>query len=303
MSPRGDLLVVGSLGLDTIITPERQVSEVLGGSSTYFALAAGFFANVKLVSVVGTDFPDEYRSLLAERGIDLEGLEVAAGKTFRWTGRYKEDMNTRITLETHLNVFGEFQPRLPESYRGVPYIFLANGPPETQITTLSQMQAPRFIMVDTMNLWIDHHREPLEALLKEVDGLVINDEEAVLLSGQVSLPRAGRDIMQMGPRTVIIKKGSHGVLLCEDEGCFALPAYPLEHVIDPTGAGDAFAGALMGYLASTDELSPANLRRAVAYGTATAAFACEDFSVERLTQISRADIDQRVEQLRELTSF
>jgi sugar/nucleoside kinase (ribokinase family) len=299
----GHLLVVGSTGLDTIHTPLAQVMEVLGGSSTYFSIAASFFTNVRLVSVVGNDFPKAHRELLRRFNVDLDGLEVAAGETFRWTGRYMADMNTRETLETQLNVFGDFDPKVPEAYRKTPYVFLANGAPHTQASVLRQVEKPKFVVIDTMNLWINQNRQELEDLLQQVDALVINDEEAEMLSGKSTMLTAAKEIIAMGPRTLIIKKGSHGAMLFQETRFFALPAFPLDMVNDPTGAGDSFAGAFMGYLAATDSLDHDNLRRALAYGTVTAAFTCQDFSVRALERIRREDLDRRMEMLRDMTHF
>jgi sugar/nucleoside kinase (ribokinase family) len=297
MADEQELLVVGSIGIDTIETPHGNVDSVLGGSCIYFACAASNFCRVNLVGVVGTDFPDEDRAVLEERNIDLDGLEVQEGKTFRWTGRYADDMNSRETLDTQLNVFGEFQPKVPEHYRDSTYLFLANGVPDIQASVLDQVKKPAFTMLDTMDLWMNISLDSLTALLKRVDALVINDEEAQQLSGKTNLQDAARDILKMGPETLIIKKGSHGSVLVQEEGYFALPAFPLESVIDPTGAGDSFAGALMGYVTATHDTSHENLRRAVAYGTVTAAYTCEGFSVDALRKNTRADLDARFEQL------
>lgn len=301
MSDGPELLVVGSIGIDTIRTPHGDAEDVLGGSCTYFAYAAGFFCRVNLVGVVGTDFSDANRGILGERNVDLDGLEVQEGETFRWTGRYLDDMNTRETLDTQLNVFADFQPKIPERYRQAKYLFLANGPSDTQAAVLDQVDKPALTMLDTMDLWIDISRRSLTALLARVDAMVLNDEEAQLLSGKINLVEAAREILAMGPKTLIIKKGSHGAVLVQDEGYFALPAYPLEHVVDPTGAGDSFAGALMGHLTATDDASHDNLRRALAYATVTASYTCEGFSVEALRKISRDDIDARYEQFARMT--
>lgn len=303
MTTRGEVLVVGSIGLDTIITPAGQVSDAMGGSAIYFACAASLFSGVNLVGVAGTDYPEKYKDMIRARGVDLSGLEIADGRTFRWTGRYHEDMDTRETIETQLNVFEHFQPKIPQGYVDDRYIFLANGAPETQASVLDQVASPKFIMLDTMNLWIEIARPALVDLLGKVDALVINDEEALMLTGSTSLIRAAEEILEMGPRTLIVKKGSNGAMLLQKGLYFALPAFPLQTVVDPTGAGDCFAGALMGHLACTDDVSHENLRRAIAYGTATASFTCEGFGVDGICAATREDVEERYHRLAEMTKF
>jgi sugar/nucleoside kinase (ribokinase family) len=298
------LLVVGSIGIDTIEAPTGVATDVLGGAATYFSYAASFFTPVRLVGVVGDDFPAEHRRLLESRNIDTTGLEVRpGGKTFRWRGKYSADMNSRETLEVHLNVLGDFNPRLPESYRSAPFVFLANGAPTTQLAVLEQMHQPKLAVADTMDLWIKSQHDELRRLLKRIDGLVINDQEARMLAGTDNLVQAGRSIQAMGPRFVVLKKGEHGAMFFSRDETYVMPAYPTPDVIDPTGAGDSFAGGYMGFIASNGDSNPARLKQAMAYGTVTASFTVEGFSLDRLAQISRADIDRRFEDYRRMTAF
>jgi sugar/nucleoside kinase (ribokinase family) len=297
------ILVVGSVAFDTIETPNGRADEVLGGSAAYFAVAASYFAPVKLVAVVGDDFPAHERAFLASRDIDLTGLTVAKGRTFRWTGRYHEDMNVRDTLDLQLNVFSDFSPVLPASFRDASLVFLANINPGLQASVLDQLTRPRLIACDTISHWIEGARSELEALLKKVDMFVINDEEARLLSGERNVVRAARKILEMGPRTLLIKRGEYGVLLFSPNSVFAVPAYPLEEVFDPTGAGDSFAGGFLGYLAYINNLSEANLRKAIVYGSVVASFVVEDFSLRRLQTLTRDDIERRYRQFVSLTEF
>jgi len=291
------------VAFDTIETPYGRAEEVLGGSAAYFAVAASYFARVKLVAVVGADFPAHERAFLASRDIDLEGLEVRKGRTFRWSGRYHEDMNVRDTLDLQLNVFSDFSPVLPARYRNAPFVFLASINPGLQGGVLDQLTQPRLIACDTISHWIEGARPELEALLKKVEVLIINDEEARLLSGEHNLVRAARKILALGPRTLLVKRGEYGVLLFSANSVFAVPAYPLEEVIDPTGAGDSFAGGFLGFLARSGDLSEANLRRAIVYGSVVASFVVEDFSLRRLHTLTRDDIDQRYRQFVSLTEF
>jgi sugar/nucleoside kinase (ribokinase family) len=297
------ILVVGSVAFDTIETPYGRAEEVLGGSAAYFAVAASYFAPVKLVAVVGEDFPAHERALLASRDIDLEGLEVRKGRTFRWTGKYHEDMNLRDTLDLQLNVFSDFSPVLPAGYRDAPFVFLANINPGLQGGVLDQLTRPRLIVCDTMNHWIEGARSALEVLLRRIEVLVINDEEARLLSGERNLVRAARKILALGPHTLLVKRGEYGVLLFSANSVFAVPAYPLEEVFDPTGAGDAFAGGFLGHLAHSDDLSEAGLRKAIVYGSVVASFVVEDFSLRRLHTLTRDDIERRYRQFVSLTEF
>ena len=297
------LVVVGSVALDTLETPLGRAAEVLGGAASYFAIAASFFGPVQMVGVVGDDFPRRELDWFARRGIDLAGLEVRPGKSLRWTGRYHEDMNVRDTLAFEPNVFDGFSPTLPDAYRGADFVFLANIAPALQARVLDQVRAPRLVGADTMNLWITTTRSELDALLRRVPLLMLNDEEARLLSGERNMVRAARRILAMGPESVMIKRGEYGVLYFSGESVFAVPAYPLEEVFDPTGAGDAFAGGVMGYLASAGDLSPAGLRRAIVYGSVLASFTVEAFSLERLRTLTREDIDRRYRQFISLTAF
>src|SRR5213080_918443 len=294
------IAVVGSVAFDTIETPVGRAEEVLGGSATHFAVAASFFAPVSLVAVVGDDFPEAERDYLASRGIDLSGLEVRPGRTFRWSGRYHEDMNVRDTLALELNVFADFRPQLSQALRKSPFVFLANINPELQESVLEQFADPTVVACDTMNHWI---ASALEALLPRVDLLVVNDEEARLLAGEQVIARAARRILELGPRSVLVKRGEYGAILFSPESVFAVPAYPLEEVFDPTGAGDAFAGGLMGYLAATGERSEGGLRRAIVFGSVLASFVVEDFGGQRLRTLTRDDIDRRYRQFVALTEF
>jgi sugar/nucleoside kinase (ribokinase family) len=298
------ILVVGSVAFDTIETPHGTAEEVLGGSASYFAVAASYFAPVKLVAVIGEDFPKQERDFLASRDIDLTGLTVAKGKTFRWTGRYHEDMNLRDTLDLQLNVFSDFSPVLPASYRDAPVVFLANINPGLQGGVLDQlMRQPRMVACDTIGHWIEGARSELVSLLKRVDLFVINDEEARLLSGERNVVRAARNILDMGPRSLLIKRGEYGVLSFSPNSIFAVPAYPLEEVFDPTGAGDSFAGGFLGYLAQVNDLSEASVRKAIVYGSVVASFVVEDFSLRRLRSLTRDDIERRYRQFVSLTEF
>lgn len=300
--------VVGSIALDTVETPWGSNEEGLGGAATYFSLAAAHYANVHLVGVVGDDFPHEHVALLQSKGIGLEGLDRVAGRTFRWTGRYHEDVNQRDTLDTQLNVFESFHPKLPEAAAQAEYLFLGNIHPSLQAEVLDQSRA-RFVALDTMNLWIHTTPDALKAVLSRVDALIINDSEVKDLTGEPNLVRgaaailAPRAVMGLGPRVVVVKKGEHGCMLFEAGGVFAIPAFPLAKVVDPTGAGDSFAGGFMGYLASQDASDTATLRAAVAHGSAVASFTCEAFGPDRLAEIGMRDVLDRCEAFRALTAF
>jgi sugar/nucleoside kinase (ribokinase family) len=298
------LLVVGSIALDSVETPSQRRDNVLGGSAVYFSYAASYFCGVRMVGVVGEDFPSEHSAMLARRGIDTSGLHVVPGaKTFRWSGKYLPNMNDRETLEVHLNVFEHFDPVLPEAYRQCRYLFLANGSPGVQLKVLNQVVKPALVVADTMDLWINIQRDELLALLKRLDGLVLNDSEARLLTGDENLVRAGRAVQRLGPKFVIIKKGEHGAMFFGDRQTFVLPAYPTADVVDPTGAGDSFAGGMMGYLAHRDRFDPHTLKEALAYGVVVASFNVEDFSLDRMKQIDRAQIDARLAEYRQMLSF
>ncbi|MDD4858178.1 MAG: PfkB family carbohydrate kinase [Candidatus Krumholzibacteria bacterium] len=295
------IVVVGTVAFDTVEAPWGRADRVIGGSATYFSLAASHFSPVKIVAVVGGDFCAEHRLILEDRGVDLEGLIVEAdGKTFFWEGRYGEDPNERETLCTELNVFAEFRPELPPSYRSTRWLFLGNIDPDIQMNVLDQADARPFVGCDTMNFWIERKPESLSRLLRRVDVLFVNDSEARDLSGKSNLVRAAKEILEMGPRAVVIKKGEHGAFLFTRESRFFAPAYPLGEVFDPTGAGDSFAGGFMGYLASAPAADERHLRRAMIYGTITGSFACESFSVERLRGLTDAHIATRFGELVDL---
>jgi sugar/nucleoside kinase (ribokinase family) len=298
------LLVVGTVGLDTVQTPTASQAEFLGGSAVHFSIAASFFTPANLVSVVGDDWPDDHRALLCSRGVNIEGLKVVpGGKTFRWAGRYHENMNDRDTLATHLNVYEDFDPVLPDDYRRSRYVFLANGSPQSQHRVLDQLHGPRLVVADTMNLWIDIAHDELMRLFQRIDGLVINDSEAKMLSGTENLVAAGHAVRERGPKFVIIKKGEHGAMFFAERETYVLPAFPTERVIDPTGAGDSFAGGMMGYLAERNAFDPRTLKSALAYGILTASFSVEGFGVDRLNEITRADIEGRMEKYRQMLAF
>jgi sugar/nucleoside kinase (ribokinase family) len=297
------LLVVGSVAFDSIETPAGFVDDALGGSATFFSYAASFFTSPRLVGVVGEDFPDSHRRLLADHGVDTSGLVRQPGKTFRWKGRYHEDMNTRDTLEVHLNVFGTFDPVLPPAFRDSTHVFLANGSPVLQAKVLNQVRQPKMVMADTMDLWIETQRDELLSLLPRLDGLLLNDSEAKMLTEQDNMVRAGQTVRRLGPQFVIIKKGEHGAMLFSDEGVFVVPAYPTPDVVDPTGAGDSFAGGLFGYLETDDSPPPGRLRRAMAYGTVLASLTVEDFGLQRLMRTSRQEIDDRLRKYRSMLAF
>ncbi len=297
------LVVVGSIAFDSIETPHGKVDDALGGSASFFSYAASFFTTPRLVGVVGEDFPEANRKLLESRRIDTSGLVTQPGKTFRWKGRYHEDMNTRDTLEVHLNVFGTFNPVLPEAFRDSTHVFLANGSPVLQAKVLEQVRQPKLVMADTMDLWIETQRDDLLKLLPRLDGLLLNDSEARLLTDQDNMIKAGQAVRKLGPKFVIIKKGEHGAMLFSHDGIFVIPAYPTEEVIDPTGAGDSFAGGIMGYLDSDNSPPPGRLRRAMAYGTVLASLTVEGFGLDRLKQTRREEIDERVEWYRLMLAF
>jgi len=296
------LLIVGSLGLDTVITPFDKVEDALGGSATYISLAASYFSGpVELVGVVGTDFPDEYIKLLEDHDIDLEGLQKEEGKTFRWGGKYRYDLNVRDTLFTDLNVFEKFDPVIPEKFRKSKYVCLGNIDPTLQLKVLEQMDDPQLVVCDTMNYWIEGMKEDLLQLLKRVDILIINDSEARLLAQEPNLIKASKMIRDLGPQILIIKKGEHGAMLFTDETIFSAPAYPMEMIYDPTGAGDSFAGGFTGYLFKTRDLSSNNLKCAVIYGSSMASFCVEKFSTKGLEELSYLQIQDRYREFLNIT--
>lgn len=298
------LLVVGSIAFDSVKTPHGEVEDVLGGSATYFSVAASFYGPVRLVGAVGEDFPDGFRETFERRDIDTSGLQtVDGGETFRWRGSYAGDMNEANTDEVHLNVLGDFDPDLPETFRDSKLVFLANGSPVTQKAVVDQMHDPALVMADTMNLWIETQRDELIDLLGHIDGLLLNDGEARMLTEETNLISAGEQILTWGPSFVVIKKGEHGALLTTRGGTTALPGFPSQLVRDPTGAGDSFAGGMMGYLASQDGYDPSQLKMAMAHGTVAASLNIEDFSLRRFEAITRKDIDERLETYRRMLAL
>jgi len=299
------VLVVGSIALDTVKTPVAEHADLLGGSASYAAVSASFFTGVNLVGVVGDDFPKEHIEYFRSRKVDLAGLQIVKGKTFRWSGEYHWDLNTRDTRSVELNVFEHFSPELAPGYAATPYVLLANIAPQLQHHVLDQMEKPRFVIADTMDLWINIAQDALVSLLKRVDMLILNDGEARQLTGMTSLIKAGRAIQKLGPKYVAVKKGEHGCLLFAPEGFFSCGAYPLEDIHDPTGAGDTFAGGLAGYLASQDkaEVNFEQLKRAVVYGSVMASFNVEAFSLERLRTLTQREIDERYQAFRLMSHF
>ena len=297
------VLVVGTVAFDSIETPSGSAERILGGSASYFALGASFFAPVRVVGVIGQDFPQDYLDLFTERNIDIAGIKREAGDTFHWRGRYHEDINQRDTIELHLNVLAGYEPQLPENYRDAEYVFLGNIDPVMQIEVLNQIRRLKLVVCDTMDHWIRESQEDLKKVLKRIEMLVINDSEARLLSGYDNIVKAARAILRMGPKMVLVKRGEYGVLQFSDSSVFATPAYPLEEVFDPTGAGDSFAGGLMGHLARTGDMSEGGLRRAIVYGSVVASFTVEDFGVKRLTDVSLPQIEERYQRFVQLTDF
>jgi len=298
------VLIVGSTALDSIKTPKAENPRLLGGSASYAAVAASFFGPVKLVGVVGKDFPKRYIQLYKRHRIDLRGLQMLPGKTFHWSGEYEANMNNRRTLKTELGVFEKFTPTLPAAYQATPFVLLANIAPALQHHVLDQMRRPRFVVADTMDLWLKVALPDLLRLLKKrLDGFVLNDSEAQQLTGEGNVFVALKEIHRLGPKYVVVKQGSHGSILSGPHGLFLCPAYPLVKVVDPTGAGDSFVGGMMGYLAAAKGPVDGHLRRAMIYGSVIASFCCEGFGVQRTTRVSRAQIDGRVKELERLTRF
>jgi sugar/nucleoside kinase (ribokinase family) len=305
------ILVVGSVAYDTVETPFGRAERVLGGSASFFSVAASFFVPVNLVAVVGSDFEQRHVDALAAHNVDLHGLQRADGLSFFWEGKYSFDLNARETVRTDLNVFEAFRPRIPDEYRRSSHVFLGNIDPVLQQEVLDQVERPRLVALDTMNYWITGRLEELKKTLQRVDVLLINDAEARQLSGEWNIVKAARAIRAMGPRTLVLKKGEHGVLMFAEGGSFAAPAYPLEQVFDPTGAGDTFAGGFLGYLASVQQADGGNgrgyddeaLRRAVVMGSTLASFCVEAFSLDRLLALTRAEIDERFRLFKRLTHF
>src|SRR5579864_8596318 len=297
------VLIVGTTALDSIKTPAAENPRLLGGSASHAAVAASFFSPVKLVGGVGEDFPKKYIQLYKKHNIDLAGLQILPGKTFHWSGEYEVNMNNRRTLATELGVIETFQPKLPDAYKNAAFVLLGNIAPALQHSVLDQMKKPKFVVADSMDLWINIALPDLLKLLKRVDGFVLNDSEAELLTKEDNLFKALKKLHALGPKYVIIKKGSHGSVLSGPKGNFICPAYPLHKVVDPTGAGDSFVGGMLGYLASARGTVDANIRRAMVYGSVTASFCCEGFGVNATTKTKRAAINQRVKELEKLTRF
>ena len=297
------LVVVGSIALDSVETPFGKTEEALGGSAVFFACAGSILHPVQVVGVVGRDYPVGELQRLSQRGMDLRGVTVADGESFRWAGKYGFDLSTRETLETRLGVFANFHPVIPEPFRDSEFVFLGNIDPELQLDVLQQIRKPKLVACDTMNFWIQGKRTALINLLKHVDVLLVNDSEVRELSGDWHIHRAARWVMKHGPKLVVVKKGEHGAVLVEEDRIFYVPAYPLDDVFDPTGAGDSFAGGFMAYLAGTNDLSSANLRRAMVYGSAMGSFAVERFSITRFEEITLADVKTRVRAYHDLVHF
>ena len=297
------LLVVGSIALDSVTTPFGETADDPGGSAVFFTAAAALLHPVQVVGIVGRDYPMGALKRLEQRGADLSGVETADGESFRWKGKYSYDLASRETLDTRLGVFAGFQPKIPAAFRSARYVFLGNIDPELQLGVLDQVKEPALVACDTMNYWIQSKRDVLIELLRHLDILIINDSEARELSGDWNVYRAGRWVLTHGPRGVVIKQGEHGAIMMDAERTFKVPAYPLEEVFDPTGAGDAFAGGFMAHLARTDDLSPDNLRRAMVYGGAMGSFAVEQFGIRRFDTVTMADVEGRVAAFRDLVHF
>ncbi|MBU1888068.1 MAG: sugar kinase [Candidatus Omnitrophica bacterium] len=296
------ILVIGSVALDTITTPMGSFKEVLGGSATYFSVSASFFTQVNLVATVGRDFPDKHRSLIRSFGVDIKGLEAKEGRTFRWEGSYVDDLNCAKTIETQLNVFADFRPKIPEGYKNSRFIFLANIDPDLQLFILKQFKDNRFIGCDSMNYWIQNKGPALKRLMKKATFVFLNDAEARLFSGESNIMKAGKYLLSLGPRFAIIKRGEYGaILFSKDKALFLTPAYLLETVCDPTGAGDTFAGGFMGYLARSEKIDDTTVRRALLHGSVMASFTVEDFSVNRFLKLEKKDIERRYDSFRKLT--
>jgi len=297
------VLVVGSIALDSVITPFGETADALGGAAVFFAMAGAVLSPVQVVGVVGSDFPEDHLKKLSARGVDLAGVERQPGESFRWKARYSYDLNSRETLETRLGVFANFQPRIPEKFRDAQYVFLGNIDPELQLNVLDQVKRPKLVACDTMNYWIQSKKDLLLQLLRHIDILMVNDSEARELSGDWNIYRAAHWILGRGPKMVVIKQGEHGALLVDPTTMFKVAAYPLQEVFDPTGAGDAFAGGFMAHLARTGDLAFGNLRRAMVYGSALGSLAVEAFGVQRLERITLPEVQGRVKAFRDLVHF
>jgi len=296
------LLVVGSVALDTIETPYGKKNRIMGGSSIYFSYSASLFGPVNLVSVIGKDFPLEELEFLKARKVDVKGLKMEPGKTFAWCGRYIGDMCKAETISTELNTFGTFNPVIPDKYKKSDYVFLANGSPILQMQVLKQIKPPKLVFADTMNLWINTEKKALLKLISQIDGLILNNDEIKELTGMHHIVAAAKEILKWGPRFLVIKKGEHGALLISKDTFFAIPGYPVEVIRDPTGAGDSFAGGMMGYLAKTNKISTTNIKKALLYGNTVASFTIEDFGLERLKRVSPRKINERYKSLKAMIS-
>ena len=297
------ILVVGSVAFDSVKTPFGEAANVLGGSATYFSVSASYFSPVKMVSVIGKDFTEDHQTIFKRHNIDTAGLIQTTGETFRWKGRYGFELNEAETLDTQLNVLETFEPQIPENYKNCDYVFLGNIDPVLQVKVLDQIENPKLVACDTMNFWIDAKLDDLKKTLQRIDILVINDGEARMLAGEANLVQAANRILAMGPKRLIIKRGEYGVLMFNGDSIFGAPAYPLEEVFDPTGAGDTFAGGLMGHLARADDVEDSTLRQAIIFGSVMASFNVEAFSLGKLSALTKTDIDTRFEQFRKLTQF
>lgn len=297
------ILVVGSVALDSIETPFDKAENVLGGSATYFSVSASFFTRVNLVAVVGKDFPKKDILFLRKRGVDMKGLEIVDGKTFRWRGRYDYDFNSATTIYTHLNVFERFTPKIPKEYKNSDLLFLANIDPDLQLAVMRQVRKPKLIACDTMNYWIANKKRAVREVAKKVDIFLLNEAEARQLSGESNLLKAARAILALGPKKVVIKKGEHGVLLFSSNSIFSAPAYLLETINDPTGAGDTFAGGLIGYLGKAGQITDSEIKKGIIYGTIMASYAVEDFSLRRLSSITSKDVERRYRDYERLTRY
>ena len=297
------ILVVGSIGLDSVETPFGKVTDAPGGSATYFSMAASFFTELNLVAIVGDDFPREQINYLKKRGIDTTGLTVTAGKTFRWAGKYEYDLNQAHTLDTQLNVFADFKPQLPPAYKNTPFVFLANIDPELQLDVLKQVAAPKLVACDTMNFWIDKKKDALKKIISLANILFINEAEIRHLTGQANLVKAAKEIFSWGTGTIVVKQGEYGALMFDKKFVFSAPAFPIEQVMDPTGAGDSFAGGFMGYLAKTGEITEKSLRQATIFGSVIASFNVEDFSFNRFKTLKTEEIQARFKEFKNLSHF
>jgi sugar/nucleoside kinase (ribokinase family) len=297
------ILVVGSVAFDSLKTPFGEAEEILGGSATYFSVAASYFSPVRVVAVVGSDFPEKHLNVFQKHKVDVQGLAQVTGRTFRWKGEYGYDLNEAKTLDTQLNVFETFKPVIPEAYRSSEYVFLGNIDPELQLSVLEQIKRPKVVACDTMNFWIKGRIEAVKRTIQHVDILIINDAETRMLAGEANLVRAANKIIAMGPKTLIVKRGEYGVLMFNGKSIFGAPAFPLEDVYDPTGAGDTFAGGFMGALAYAGDVNERSFRRGIIYGSVMASFNVEKFGLQRLTDLTRQEIDDRFRQFKHLTHF